>query len=230
MKDENNVDELAGAVEADDIGDIGAARRKASQIISSQRETAANIAWAWVTLLDIDAGNDITPGEARYIKILSAQEEISKLGLLKTDEAGFPVRKYKGVPVSGMGDRGADIGMVAVSSVREAMLLAGAKWPNLQASAVLPSAQIIVNSTVDRHDLDHVIEKAIRLIRGRGDTPGKAAIWNELKEMALAGGKPFSGMAGNQLEYTDGNGKKVKYRRATLFKKLSPDRWRGTKF
>jgi hypothetical protein len=218
--------ELANAREADDIGDVEAARRNAIKILSLARGTPGDIAWAWVTLLDVEAGNGITPGEARYRKILFAQEEIDKLGLLKTDEAGFPVRKYKGVPVSGTDDRGAGMGMVAVSSVREAMILAGAKWPNVPgpSQAHPTNESVAVNSRLNkRYSIDYVIEMAIK----NAGTAEHAPVWDELCRLAIANvgifhqGKSHE----HQPRWKDENGDMVDYSREALRGKLR--RWRG---
>lgn len=218
MNNDNDIGELADAREGDDVGDVDAARRNATKILSIERATPADIAWAWVTLLDIEAGNDITPGEGRYRKILFAQEEIDKLGLLKTDEAGFPVRKYKGVPVSGMGDRSADIGMVAVSSVRDAMLAAGAKWPSVDTGGGSAATPMGNDTGGKRHYLAHVFERAIKNIGGDTEL---AAVWNELKEMSLNGRAPLLVSDDKRkLKYTDANGDDAYYNYRALEKWL----------
>ncbi|MFL9987246.1 hypothetical protein [Paraburkholderia sediminicola] len=211
MNNDNDVGELADAREGDDIGDVESARRNATKILSLERATPADIAWAWVTLLDIEAGNDITPGEARYRKILFAQEEIDKIGLLKTDEGGFPVRKYKGVPVSGMGDQAADVGLVAVSSVRDAMLAASAKWPTADVTAGAVVASMGNSTSEPRHPFAYMFERAINTVKNAGMSIERAAVWDELKKLALDEQGPFLGVEGSEIQYTDANGKKVGY-------------------
>lgn len=226
MRNEDNADGVEGT-EAPDFGDAAATKKKAEAILEKDRATADEIAWAWVTLLDLQAGNDITPREARYRTILFAREWIQALSVSEGSTNATPTRELRGVTVKPLPGS-----LIEVDAVRKAAQRQGRPWPGVAAeldASPQRSAGLVVNTTAERHDLDHVIEKAIRLIKDRGDVPRKAAIWNELKEMALAGDTPFSGMAENRLEYTDGNGKKAQYQRSTLFRKLSPDRWKGTK-
>jgi hypothetical protein len=225
MRNEDDADRVADAIEAPDVGDAVAAKKNAEAILARDRATVEEIAWAWVTLRDLDADNGITSGEARYRKILFAQEEIEKLGLLKTDEAGFPVRKYSGVPVSGMNDGVVVRGLVSVSAVRDAFTAGGVSWPGprtLPVAGADAGTRSVVNTTGGRrHQLDHVIDRVIEQIRGAGGIADVAAVWNELKELALNADKPFTGMVGNDLEYTSGEGEKVLYTRDALRKKLS---------
>jgi len=212
MLNEDEADGVAGATEARDVGDTEAARVKAESILAKDRATVNEIAWAWVTLLDLQAGNEIQSGEARYRKILFAKEEIENLGLLKTDEVGFPVRKYNGVPVSGMNDRADIKGLVSVRSVREAMTFAGGKWPVIAIPTAEVAAIVKHSTTEPRQPFAYMFERAIDGLRKAGVPIVRAAVWDELKKLALNEEGPFLGVEGNEIQYTDINGKKAGYK------------------
>lgn len=183
MRSEDEADRVAGAIEAPDVGDTEAAKKKAGEILARDRATVDDIAWAWVTLLDLEIGNGLTSGEARYRKILFAKEEIEKLGLLKTDEAGFPVRKYIGVPVSGMNDGAIVRGLVSVPSVRDAFMTGGVSWPGVNA-AITPAQPAPMGNRISSFDRDYLIKKAIETLKQRGIPIDRYSLWDELSNMA----------------------------------------------
>ncbi|OUL68685.1 hypothetical protein [Paraburkholderia hospita] len=220
MRNEDDADGVAGAIEAPDVGDAAAAKKKAEAILARDRATVNEIAWAWVTLRDLEAGNGIASGEARYRKILFAQEEIEKLDLLKTDEAGFPVRKYNGVPVSGMNDRASVQGLVSVHSVRDAFSAGGVSWPGV---AGLPSpAQPIPMGNVtggNRSPREYLFEKAISNLKARGINVEFASLWEELRSMTRnkeAG--EFFKETKSELFYEDDNYETRTYKRDSFGK------------
>ena len=70
-----------------------------------------------------------------------------------------------------------------------------------------------------RHVLDRAIDKAVALAGGEDDS---AAVWLQLKELALAGERPFTGgLDGGALVYTDGNNKIKRLTRDALTKRLN---------
>lgn len=220
MQNEDDAEGVAGAIEAPDVGDAQAARRKAESILAQDRATVDEIAWAWVTLRDLEAGNGITSGEARYRKILFAKEAIEKLSLLKTDEAGFPVRKYSGVPVSGMNDRAGVQGLVSVHAVRDALTAGGVSWPGV-ATAPAPTQSIPMGNVTggNRSPREYLFEKAISNLKERGINVEFASLWDELRSMTRnkeAG--EFFKETKSELFYEDDNYETRTYKRDSFGK------------
>ncbi|WP_321894559.1 hypothetical protein [Paraburkholderia heleia] len=222
MQNEDDAEGVAGAAEASDVGDALAARTKAESILARDRATVDEIAWAWITLRDLERGSGLTSGEARYRKILFAKEEIEKLGLLRTDEAGFPVRKYGGVPVSGMNDRAESQGLVSVSGVREAMLAAGGIWPTANESAASDQDSTLTNRTGGRGNmLDYITERAIQNVR----SVDWMRVYDEIARLANAKEGPFKDGLSQPgcVKYKDPSGETREFTREAVRKKM--ERW-----
>lgn len=219
MRNEDETDRIADAIEAPDVGDTEAAKKKAGEILTRARATVEEIAWAWVTLRDLDAGNGITSGEARYRKILFAQEEIEKLGLLKTNEAGFPVRKYNGVAVSGMNDGAIVRGLVSIPAVRDAFTASGVSWPGVAMASVLWQTVPMGNDT-SAYRFAYLIKRAITNLQRSEISVDKNSIWDELVRLANDEAGVFLSAADNVIYYRsddDGN-KNKKYKREAFTK------------
>jgi len=217
MRNEDDAEGVAGAIESPDVGDAVAAMKKAEAILARDRATVDEIAWAWCTLLDVRAGNDITPREARYQSILSAKEWIEGLGLSSGVANAVPSRARKGVTVRP--SRASAVSDVSVDAVRNAAIRQGNEWPEITRESAPAASTPMGNETGGRrHYLAHVFERAIKNINGDTEL---AAVWNELKEMSLNGSPPLlvSDDAG-KLKYIDANGDKTYYNYRALEKWL----------
>jgi hypothetical protein len=220
---EDDFGELANAREADDIGDADAARQKAELILNADRATVDEIAWAWCTLLDVRAGNDITPREARYQSILSAKEWIEGLGLSSGVANAVPPRARRGV--AGHPLRASAVSDVSVDAVRKAAIREGNEWPALQTvdeERLDGDGRSIVNSTGGRVNmLDYITERAIKTVQ----TAEWMQVYDELARLAAAKEGPFKdGLSvPGCIRYKDASGGNREHTRDAVRRKM--ERW-----
>lgn len=106
-----------------------ASRMEAVAILSQERAKPRDIAWAWVTLIDLENGAPLEHHERRYRKIADAHKWITSLGLSTSTSDGLPSIARSGIRVAGLDDDIEARAMLRPGDVRKASTASGYQWP-----------------------------------------------------------------------------------------------------
>lgn len=107
------------------------ARIEAVAVLSKERAKPRDIAWAWVTLIDLENGAPLDHHERRYRKIADTHKWITGLALSTSTIDGLPSIARSGARVASIDDDHEARSMTRLLDVREASIEAGYRWPLL---------------------------------------------------------------------------------------------------
>lgn len=121
-------------MEESTLGDRDELFREARKILTGQRAQIDEISWAWTTLIDIEEGADLKPGEDKYRKILFRKEWIQTLKLTYTDKSGNPARVLT-QRVSGRDIDVRETQYLPIVAVHDAAAAEHLRWPAMEEGA-----------------------------------------------------------------------------------------------